>query len=142
MYPLDMEDDGSFHLIAHEETCKGLLEKTGQKIAAWLEDQKIGPYDEMNELFSDVTRPLLAQKLDIDNPSIIKMVFMALYNLDKFRDFVFNSTFLDRFEVESERISLIKEDEIALLKFALDWIKFGLLGEKLFWVKENSETSS
>ena len=77
------------------------------------------------------------QKLDIDNPSIMKMIFMALYNLDKFREFVFNSTFLDRFEVEPKRIKRIKEDELALLKFAFDWIKFGLFGEKLFWVKEN-----
>ena len=121
------------------EMCKGLQEPAEQQISAWLEGQDIGPFDEMNELFSDVTRPLIAQKLDIDNPSILKMVFMALYNLDKFREFVFNSTFLDRFEVEPERVKLIKEDELALLKFAFDWTKFGLFGEKLFWVKENPE---
>ena len=139
MYPLDMGDDGSFHLIAREENCKGLLESAEQQISSWLEEQDIGTFDEINELFSDVTRPLMAQKLDIDNPSIMKMIFMALYNLDKFREFVFNSTFLDRFEVEPERIKRIKEDELALLKFAFDWTKFGLFGEKLFWVKENPE---
>ena len=139
MYPLDMGDEGSFHLIAREEMCNGLQEPAEQQISTWLEGQDIGPFDEMNDLFSDVTRPLIAQKLDIDNPSILKMVFMALYNLDKFREFVFNSTFLDRFEVEPERVKLIKEDELALLKFAFDWTKFGLFGEKLFWVKENPE---
>ncbi len=65
------------------------------------------------------------------------MLFMALYNIDKFRDFVFNSTFLDRFEVEEpDRIEKIKSSDEELLKFAFDWIKFGLFGEKLFWVKE------
>ena len=64
------------------------------------------------------------------------MLFMALYNIDKFRDFVFSSTFLDRFEVEASRIEKIKRNDEELLKFAFDWIKFGLFGEKLFWVKE------
>ena len=62
---------------------------------------------------------------------------MALYNIDKFKDFVFNSTFLNRFEVEPNRIEKIKRNDEELLKFAFDWIKFGLFGEKLFWVKED-----
>jgi hypothetical protein len=67
------------------------------------------------------------------------MVFMCLYNTDKFREFVFKSSFLDRFEVEEpERIDLIRTDDLELLKFAMDWIKFGVFGEKLFWVKENA----
>ena len=101
-------------------------------------DQGIVPYDKMNALFSGITIPLQSQKLDIDNPQIKKMLFMALYNIDKFRDFVFNSTFLNRFEVEPNRIEKIKRNDEELLKFSFDWIKFGLFGEKLFWVKENS----
>jgi hypothetical protein len=66
------------------------------------------------------------------------MVFMALYNIDKFRDFVFKSTFLDRFDVEKERIEKIQNSDVELLKFAVDWIKFGLFGQKLFWVKQKT----
>ena len=64
------------------------------------------------------------------------MVFMALYNLDKFRQFVFNSTFLERFEVDSTRIIKIQRSDEELLKFAFDWIKFGIFGQMLFKVKE------
>ena len=63
---------------------------------------------------------------------------MALYNIDKFREFVFNSTLLNRFEVEQNRIEKIRESDEELLKFAFDWIKFGLFGEKLFWVREGA----
>lgn len=137
MYPLDMEDDGTFHLVTESSRCKGLNEEEdARQIAEWLEEQGTDPYDEMNELLSTITIPLQARDLDIDNPDINKMVFMALYNIDKFREFVFKSTFLDRLDVESERIEKIKEDDIELLKFAYDWIKFGIFGEKLFWVKE------
>lgn len=137
MYPLDTADDGTFHLITDASRCKGLNEQNKCKIADWLEEQGTKPYDEMNELLSSITIPLQARDLKIDNPQIAKMAFMALYNLDKFREFVFQSTFLERFEVEEpEQIERIKEDDIELLKFSIDWLKFGLFGEKLFWVKE------
>ena len=90
----------------------------------------------MNGLFSSITVPLQSQDLKIDNPQITKMLFMALYNIDKFKAFVFESTFLDRFEVEPVRLEKIKRNDSELLKFAFDWIKFGLFGQKLFWVKE------
>ena len=82
--------------------------------------------------------PLQAQDLDIENPDIEKMVFMALYNLDRFRDFIFKSTFLKRLDVPEERVSGIEKSDEELLKLGIDWVKFGLLGEKLFYVKNQS----
>jgi hypothetical protein len=138
MYPLDMNDDGTFRLITDASRCLGLREKEEWEIREWLMDQGIVPYDEMNTLLSSLTTPLQAQDLDIDNPEIQKMVFMALYNVDKFRDFVFKSSFLDRFELDPARIEKIKRDDEELLKFAIEWIKFGLFGEKLFTVKQEA----
>jgi len=135
MYPLDMNDDGTFGIIAKESLCKGFDEDAQTIIAEWLLGQEIPVYDEMNVLFTQVTAPLRAEELDIDNPKIYQMLFMALYNLDKFKDFVFNSTFLDRFEVDEITIEKIKRRDIELLKFSFDWIKFGIFGQKLFQVK-------
>jgi Fe-S-cluster containining protein len=135
MYPLDINDDGTFSMITDASRCQGLNENDKWKISDWLLDQDIAPYDEMNEHFTSLTIQLQAQELDIDNPKIKKMTFMALYNLDKFKDFVFNSTFLDRLEVDPERIEKIKNSDKELLLFAFDWIKFGLFGKKVFWVK-------
>ncbi|MCP4681194.1 MAG: YkgJ family cysteine cluster protein [Desulfobacterales bacterium] len=135
MFPLDMNDDGTFGIIAEKSLCQGF--KEGQKlvISEWLLEQGVPVYDEMIALFSQVTAPLRAEELDIDNPKIFQMTFMALYNLDKFKDFVFNSTFLDRFEVDEVTIEKIKRRDIELLKFAFDWIKFGIFGQKIFQVK-------
>jgi hypothetical protein len=112
------------------------MENDTWKISDWLLDQKIEPYEEMNDQLSSITIPLQAQELDIDNPKIHKMTFMALYNLDKFREFVFKSTFLDRLEVEPEKIETIEKSDEDLLIFAYDWIKFGLFGKKVFGVKD------
>jgi len=137
MYPLDMSDDGTFHLITDSSSCRGLHENHQWRIGDWLVDQGIVPYDEMITRFSEITSPLQAKEPDIDNPQITQMTFMALYNLDKFREFVFKSTFLDRFDVDAITIEKIKRSDVELLKFAFDWVKFGIFGQKLFWVKEN-----
>jgi len=136
MYPLDINDDGTYSLIAENSRCLGLKENDTWKISDWLADQKIEPYEEMNEYLSSLTIQLQTQELDIDNPKIQQMTFMSLYNIDKFRKFIFKSTFLDRLEVEQERIDKIKENDEDLLVFAFDWIKFGLFGKKVFWVKD------
>lgn len=138
MFPLDVAEDGTFHLITDAGRCKGLEEPTTRQIGEWLVDQGVVPYDEMNQLFTSITAPLKAQQPDIDNPDIAKMIFMSLYNLDKFRDFILKSTFLDRFELDALQIEKIKRSDIELLKFAFDWIKFGVFGQKLFKVKQPS----
>ena len=138
MYPLDMDEEGMFTFITDPSRCQGLNQSVEWRIGDWLVDQGLLSYDEMNTLFGSIIGPLQTHEMDIENPDIGKMVFMALYNIDKFRDFVFKSTFLDRFDVDKERIEKIREDDIELLKFAIEWIKFGLFGQKLFKVKQKS----
>jgi len=135
MFPLEMNDDGTFGIIADKSLCQGFEEDSRLVISEWLLDQGIAIYDEMNALFSQVTSPLRADEMDIDNPKIYQMTFMALYNLDKFREFIFKSTFLDRFVVDDVTVEKIKRRDIELLKFAFDWIKFGIFGQKLFQVR-------
>jgi Fe-S-cluster containining protein len=138
MYPLDTDEEGLFFLITDPSRCQGLNRSEEWRIGDWLVDQGVAPYDEMNALFGSITGPLQSHELDIDNPDIAKMVFMALYNVDKFRNFVLKSSFLNRFHVEESRVEKIKRSDLELLKFGFDWIKFGLFGQKLFQVKKKA----
>jgi len=52
-----------------------------------------------------------------------QLFFMASYNIDKFRKFVFESSFLKRYETPSETVEKIKADETALLIFGMKWLK-------------------
>jgi hypothetical protein len=63
------------------------------------------------------------------------MFFLVSYNLDKFREFVFESSFLDRYEVDESTLNPIKGDEIELLKFGLKWLKWLLFKEGDFKLK-------
>ena len=138
MYPLDMNEDGTFRIIADASRCKGLREHDRRVISDWLIEQGVPPYDEMNNLFAQITTPLQAQEFDIDNPQISKMIFMSLYNADAFRNFVFQSSFLQKFEIDTSRLEKIKRKDIDLLKLAYDWIKFGIFGQKVLDVKQKA----
>ena len=68
-------------------------------------------------------------------PQKHQMFFMASYNLDKFRDFLFKSGFFDRFQVDSDLKEKLSKNDTALMLFAFDWLKFSLFGEKTIQLK-------
>ena len=70
-----------------------------------------------------------------------KMFFLVSYNIDKFKKFIFESSFLDRYKIDDETIKKIKEDEIARLEFGIKWLKSLLFkdgSEDKIEMKENA----
>jgi len=66
------------------------------------------------------------------------MFFLVCYNIDKFKEFVFKSTFLKRYDLSKEKIEEIKNDDIKLLQFGFEWLKasFFQTGQEEFIVKK------
>jgi hypothetical protein len=64
------------------------------------------------------------------------MFRMACYDLDTFRRFVFETRFLEVFEVEEEVIRQVKKDDLALLELAFRWIRFGLVCGDVLPIRE------
>jgi hypothetical protein len=60
----------------------------------------------------------------------LQMFFMASYNLDRFRDFIFDSNFLNVFQLPAQIRKDIKNDDTSLMMFAFDWLKFSLFGDQ------------
>jgi len=61
---------------------------------------------------------------------------MVCYDIDKFKSFVFESTFLKRFKVDKKEIEEMRQDDGALLKFGFKWLRFSLFGEKTLELSE------
>ena len=59
-----------------------------------------------------------------------KMAFMAAYNIDRFRDFVFQSSILKRYKIKSAILKKLKADDVQLLKFGFEWVKVFVWGMK------------
>jgi len=53
---------------------------------------------------------------------------MATYNVDQFREFVFGSSFLDRYKVKRDLLKKLEKDEVQLLLFGFEWVKLFLFG--------------
>ena len=51
------------------------------------------------------------------------MFFLVSHNIDKFRQFVFESSFLNRYNIDKTTVEEIKTDELCLLEFGIKWLK-------------------
>jgi Fe-S-cluster containining protein len=150
MYPLGLASPGEtsaqlneeFYFILKESICQGFKEDKEWTVEEWVSDQGIVTYDEFGTLYKDIyTHPYL-EKTPALTPQKIDMFFLASYNLDNFRDFIFNSTFLTKFEIEPGLLEKIKGDDEELLKFAFKWIRFALFGEKTMIIKDDIKSEA
>jgi hypothetical protein len=136
-------DDEGFYFFVNEPHCKGFEEEKEWTVTEWRKDQGVDIHDDINAEWTDI----LVRKRSF--PANIKLTekskhlfFMASYNIDKFRQFVFESPFLERHEVEPEVVEKIKNDEIELLKFGMKWLKGLLFNYKNFEVDPEKQTVS
>ncbi len=115
-----------FYFLVKEEHCKGFLEETEWTVASWKEDQGADYYDEMNkEWKAMLLRRGKAGMPELEN-RVKEFFYLAMYDLDRFRRFVFQSGFLKRFQVDDDTQQRIYEDDLELLNFAYDYLKMVL----------------
>ncbi|MFO7686235.1 MAG: YkgJ family cysteine cluster protein [Desulfobacterales bacterium] len=117
-------DDEGFFFFVHESHCKGFEEPREWTVAQWRQDQGVDVRDRINADWTDI----LVHKRSF--PPSIKLTekskelfFMVCYNVDRFRRFVFESSFLDRYALDADTLTQIREDDVALLRFGLRWLK-------------------
>ena len=84
----------------------------------------------MNDLFMDITAGRQSKTIKRLSDRQLQMYYMASYSMDDFRRFVFETSFLNRFDISQDILDRIKTDETELMAFARQWLKFSLFGEK------------
>jgi Fe-S-cluster containining protein len=141
MYPLGMaspkegSEEEEFYFLMKEDCCEGFTQEREWTVRAWLADQGMERYDEFGRLFKEITLHDFFKGGKSLSPERMNMFHMACYDLDTFRRFVFESTFLKRFSVEPEVLERIRDDEEELLRFAFRWVKFSCFGEETIQVR-------
>jgi Fe-S-cluster containining protein len=138
MYPLGLAaqkdaPDGApgerFCFLLREAECRGLDEAREWTVRRWYEDQGIDAYDAWGDAFKELTLHPFFESGGVLSPEKLHMFFTACYDLDAFREFVFGSTLLQRFEVDEDLVEEMRYDDEALLRFAFLWLRFSLFGE-------------
>jgi len=144
MYPLGLAaqkdtPDGwcgeRFYFLLREETCEGFGEPRQWTVRDWLDDQGIDAYDAWGEQFKELTLHEYFEKGGSLTSQQMQMFFTACYDLDKFREFVFESTFLQRFDVAEDLVQEMRYDDEGLLRLAFLWLRFSLFGERTMRMK-------
>jgi len=110
--------------------CQGPAQDLRHTIESYIKDQKAGIYDEMTTRWAEIRRLMQDNPWGAEGPqgTRAKMTFMAAYNPDRFREFVFQSSFLKRYHVPAKVVKKIRKSDTALLSFGFDWIKHFLWG--------------
>ncbi|MBW1955646.1 MAG: YkgJ family cysteine cluster protein [Deltaproteobacteria bacterium] len=144
IYPLQPESTKitekagkAYYSVMDVPFCRGFDADIDRTVSEWIDSQGISQYLEMETLFKNITNNPRLLREKITNRQIQDMYYMACYDSDRFRRFVLESTFLDRFDVTPEVVAALKTDDVALHRFALQWLEYGLLAQQALKVKPN-----
>jgi Fe-S-cluster containining protein len=117
------------HFLFEDDFCHGRRQARTWTVASWQRDQGLGAGEDLERGFRElVGHPWFIGGRQLD-PKRIEMFFMAAYDLDGFREFVFGSTFLQRFDVDEGLVETLRTGDRELLRFAFRWLRFALFGE-------------
>lgn len=125
------------HFFRPPDFCQGRHEETIWTLASWEADQAASFYNRMTMAWAEVMHLFQSDPFGPEGPEGQKgkMAFMAAYNMDDFREFVVNSSFLKRYKLNPSLRLKIKADDVALLKLGMAWIRMFLFGEKVDEIK-------
>mgnify|MGYP001813107594 FL=1 len=130
-YPLEPAVSGTgsgdihfTYYVAKHGYCLGHREEKEWSAEEWTQDQDMESDNTMSAHWAVVDTLLRRNPFGDEglNSPAMKMVYMAAFNLDTFRRFVFDSSFLSRFEVPVERLKKVRADDTELLRLGFDWI--------------------
>ena len=124
-------DNEAFYFLVKEDYCKGHQEEKRWSVNEWRSDQGSDSYDEHNQKWMEIiVKRRSAGDATSTSIPVSEFFYMASTNPDKFRQFVFDSSFLKRYQVEEETIAKIRDDDVAMTEFAFSWLKSALFGDQ------------
>jgi Fe-S-cluster containining protein len=130
-------DDDGFYFFVNEPHCLGFEEYKTWSVREWRADQGVDLHDDINAAWTELVVRKRSFPPDIKlSEQAKKMFFLASYNIDKFREFIFGSSFLACYDIDEATVEEIKADEIALLQFGQRWLKWLLFKQGDFKIRQ------
>ncbi len=110
--------------------CLGRNETVQWRVSSWIRDQDAEEHYRMTVAWADVKQRFAQNPWGPEGAvgPRAKMAFMATYNMDRFRSFVFDSSFLTRHRIAPELLARMRTDDTALLSLGFDWVNLFLWG--------------
>ncbi len=111
------------HVLVKEAHCLGFEQGHVQTVREWTENQGIAIYNEMNDLLMEIIslkNQFRPGSLDMKSRHIFHI---ACYDLDAFRTHIFKKGGLDDLDMDADISEAAKNDDTALLRLSLEWLK-------------------
>lgn len=139
----EQEDTSSFYFLVKESHCQGHAEPKEQTVDEFRRSQGVEPYDEQNAGWMHILMKLTSWR-SIGGPwgkepdeRVKRMFWMASTDIDAFRKFVFNSTFLDKYAIEPAMRETLATDDEALSRLAFEWLRNVVFNEPTIGLQED-----
>jgi hypothetical protein len=126
--PVSETPNPEFGLVKRD-FCLGFNSNKNHSIKKWRDTQNIGFYEEMNNEWKKITHHENFGSLNLLQGEARDMFFLGSYNIDEFRNMVFQGDFLRYFDIEKKIIKKMRADDTDLLKFAFKWLRHVMFGE-------------
>ena len=132
LYDAETKKDTPVYFFKPPDFCRGHEADDEWTISEWFEDQEAGIYHKMSMQWAGLKRLFQDDPWGLEGPegSKARMAFMATYNIDRFREFIFQRSFLKRYKIKSALLKKLKTDDVQLLKFGFEWVKLFIWGIK------------
>lgn len=126
-------DANDFYFFVNEPHCLGFEEDKIWTIGEWRIDQGVDIHDEFNAGWTDliVKKRSFPQNIKLTEKSK-EMFFTASYNSEKFRRFIFESSFLTLYNIDEKTLEKIKKDDVALIGLGFKWLNSVLFKDETF----------
>ena len=128
-----------FYFMVREAHCFGFESERQWTVEEWRRDQGVEPYDEINKGWMEFMLRKKSFGFEAELSEQGKgMFFMVSTNVDRLKRFIFDSSFLQKYDVDPDTLQKIKNDEVALLKFGFDWLHSALFGADKVKLKDEA----
>jgi len=118
------------HFFRPPAFCLGQYEPTEWTAASWSADQEAERYEKMTVRWARLKQLFSEDPWGAEGPEgpRAKMAFMATYNIDRFREFVFESSFSRRYKIKKDVLQRCRASDTSLLLLGFDWVGLFLFG--------------
>ncbi|AEG60646.1 YkgJ family cysteine cluster protein [Desulforamulus ruminis] len=130
MAPVEVRGKGEYGIAFEPSRCHGLKEAREWTVKGWMDNQGLEIYNETEDLFGGIPLKIKALKDPFLEKVRMDMIFIACYDLDRFRKMLLTGPTVMGCKPEDLPGDLQHDDE-ALMKYAFTWLENHLNDEQV-----------
>lgn len=137
-YPLERAVDRTsirgrnrdYYFLTDHGYCLGHQEDHFYSVTQWIREQQLSEYNSMNDRWAELDTLFATNPWKGEGSGGPKqqMAFMVCYDVDGFRALAERQRLIDQFRLTKDQRGHIQSDDVALLQFGFEWLKFFLTG--------------